>query len=117
MVYPRLNGREGWAISPRPLGYFTVKGGLKVRATWALGPKYAGKGLLLWYSDGAYDAGIFEICLSGETLEYHDLWKGPNDGNWPTDIPKTDINWIDVQKGADVVFVPPANVDSQSGNE
>ena len=94
-----------------------MKGGLKVRATWALGPKYAGKGLLLWYSDGAYDAGIFEICLSGETLEYHDLWKGPNDGNWPTDIPKTDINWIDVQKGADVVFVPPANVDSQSGNE
>ena len=57
-----------------------------------------GRGLLLWYSDGAYDAGIFEILVSGETLEYRDLWKGSNDGNWPADIPKTDIVWTDVSK-------------------
>lgn len=65
-----------------------------------------GRDLLLWYSDSAYDAGIFEIRLVNETLEYHDFWKGANDGNWPADIQKTDINWIDVQKDAEVVFVP-----------
>ena len=65
-----------------------------------------GRGLLLWYSDGAYNAGILEVLLAGETLEYHNLWKGANDGNWPADIPKTDINWIDVQKGAELVFAP-----------
>ena len=77
-----------------------------------------GKGLLLWYSDGAYDAGIIEIRLTGETLEYRDLWKGPNDGNWPADIPRTDINWIDVQKGAEIVFTPDktANEDLESSN-
>lgn len=65
-----------------------------------------GRGLLLWYSDGAYDAGILEVRLVGETLEYRDLWKGVNDGSWPADIPKTDINWIDVQKGVEIVFAP-----------
>ena len=57
-----------------------------------------GRGLLLWYSDGAYDAGIFEIRFVDEKLEYHDLWEGANDGNWPADIPKTDIVWKDMSE-------------------
>ncbi len=70
-----------------------------------------GRGLLLWYSDGAYDAGIFEIRFIGEMLEYHDLWKGANDGSWPADIPKTDIVWTDVSKES-----LPVTVSAQAAN-
>lgn len=54
-----------------------------------------GKGLLLWYSDGAYDSGIMEVRLEQYNLKYHDLWYG-NNGTWPDDIPKEEISWIDI---------------------
>ena len=54
-----------------------------------------GKGLLLWYSDGAYDSGITEIRLTDGTLQYNSLWYGEN-GTWPDEILKEDINWIDI---------------------
>lgn len=65
-----------------------------------------GRGLLLWYSDGAYDAGILEVRFADEILDYQNLWRGANDGSWPADIPRTDISWTDVQKGAEIVFAP-----------
>ena len=55
-----------------------------------------GKGLLLWYSDGAYDSGIMEVQLEQYNLKYNELWYGEN-GTWPDDIPKEDILWTDIQ--------------------
>ena len=54
-----------------------------------------GKGLLLWYSDGAYDSGIMEVRLEEYNLKRKDLWYGQN-GTWPDEIPKEDITWIDI---------------------
>ena len=54
-----------------------------------------GKGLLLWYSDGAYDSGIMEVRLEQYSLKYNQLWYGAN-GTWPDDIPKEDIQWTDI---------------------
>ena len=54
-----------------------------------------GKGLLLWYSDGAYDSGIMEVRLEQYNLKYNQLWYGAN-GTWPDDIPKEDIQWTDI---------------------
>ena len=53
------------------------------------------KGLLLWYSDGAYESGIMEVRLNDYTLQYDNLWYGEN-GTWPDEIPKEDINWTDI---------------------
>ena len=54
-----------------------------------------GKGLLIWYADGAYDSGIMEIRLEQYNLKYNKLWYGQN-GTWPEEIPKEDIAWIDI---------------------
>lgn len=65
-----------------------------------------GKGLLLWYSDGAYDSGILEVRLTNGSLEFSDLWYGPNDGTWPDNIPKEDILWNDVSVDIGTVLAP-----------
>ncbi len=61
-----------------------------------------GRGLLQWYNDGE-SCGILQIHASRNQTEAHilelsgdDLWYGPNDGSWPSDIPKEDISWIDI---------------------
>ena len=61
----------------------------------ALYTREPGRGLLLWYSDGAYDSGIYEVRLEDGKLKYSDVWYGPN-GEWPDNVSKEEIEWIDV---------------------
>ena len=55
-----------------------------------------GKGLLLWYSDGAFDSGIMKVRIVDGKLVQSKLWYGPN-GTWPDDIQREEIVWTDVQ--------------------
>ena len=41
----------------------------------ALYTREPGRGLLLWYSDGAYDSGIYEVRLKDGKLKYSDVYE------------------------------------------